>query len=53
MWNSIIAVGGFVKSSLKGRSKMERIIRISDKDYKMKASALTQFSYKNETGRFE
>lgn len=30
---------------------MERIIRISNKDYKMKASALTQFSYKNETGR--
>lgn len=30
---------------------MERIIRICNKDYKMKASALTQFSYKNETGR--
>ena len=30
---------------------MERIIKISNKDYKMKASALTQFSYKNETGR--
>ena len=30
---------------------MERIIRISGKDYKMKASALTQFAYKNETGR--
>jgi len=30
---------------------MEKIIRISNKDYKMKASALTQFSYKNETGR--
>lgn len=30
---------------------MEKIIRISTKDYKMKASALTQFSYKNETGR--
>ncbi len=30
---------------------MERIIRISNKDYKMKASALTQFSYRNETGR--
>lgn len=30
---------------------MERIIRISDKDYKMKASAMTQFNYKNETGR--
>lgn len=30
---------------------MERIIKICDKDYKMKASALTQFSYRNETGR--
>ena len=30
---------------------MEKIIRISGKDYKMKASALTQFSYRNETGR--
>ena len=30
---------------------MERIIKISNKDYKMKASALTQFSYRNETGR--
>ena len=30
---------------------MEKIIRIADKDYKMKASALTQFSYKDETGR--
>lgn len=30
---------------------MERIIRISNKDYKMKSSALTQFSYRNETGR--
>ncbi len=30
---------------------MERIIRISNRDYKMKASALTQFSYRNETGR--
>lgn len=30
---------------------MDRIIRISNKDYKMKASALTQFSYRNETGR--
>lgn len=30
---------------------MEKIIRISNKDYKMKASALTQFSYKDETGR--
>ena len=30
---------------------MEKIITISGKDYKMKASALTQFSYKNETGR--
>ena len=30
---------------------MERIIRISGKDYKMKASALTQFAYKDETGR--
>lgn len=30
---------------------MEKVIRISTKDYKMKASALTQFSYKNETGR--
>ena len=30
---------------------MERIIRISNKDYKMKASALTQFKYKDETGR--
>lgn len=30
---------------------MEKIIRISNKDYRMKASALTQFSYRNETGR--
>lgn len=30
---------------------MEKIIRISGRDYKMKASALTQFSYRNETGR--
>lgn len=30
---------------------MEKIIKISNKDYKMKASALTQFSYRNETGR--
>lgn len=30
---------------------MEKIIKISDKDYKMKASAFTQFAYKNETGR--
>lgn len=30
---------------------MEKIIRICNKDYKMKASALTQFSYKDETGR--
>lgn len=30
---------------------MEKIITISKKDYKMKASALTQFSYRDETGR--
>ena len=30
---------------------MEKIIRISNKDYKMKASALTQFSYRDATGR--
>ena len=30
---------------------MEKIITISNKDYKMKASAMTQFNYKNETGR--
>lgn len=30
---------------------MEKIIRISNKDYRMKASALTQFSYRDETGR--
>lgn len=30
---------------------MEKIIRISGKDYKMKASALTQFSYRDATGR--
>ncbi len=30
---------------------MEKIIRIDTKDYKMKASAFTQFAYKNETGR--
>lgn len=30
---------------------MEKIITISNRDYRMKASALTQFSYKNETGR--
>lgn len=30
---------------------MEKKITISKKDYQMKASALTQFSYRNETGR--
>lgn len=30
---------------------MEKIIRISNKDYRMKASALTQFTYRDETGR--
>lgn len=30
---------------------MEKIITISNKDYKMKASALTQFTYRDETGR--
>lgn len=30
---------------------MERLIKISGKVYKMKASALTQFLYKNDTGR--
>lgn len=30
---------------------MKKIIKIDGKDYTMKASALTQFSYKNETGR--
>lgn len=30
---------------------MEKTIKISNKEYKMKASALTQFSYKDETGR--
>ena len=30
---------------------MEKIITISDKNYQMKASALTQFSYKDFTGR--
>ena len=30
---------------------MEKIITISGKNYQMKASALTQFLYKNETGR--
>ena len=30
---------------------MEKVITISNKNYKMKASALTQFSYKDETGR--
>ena len=30
---------------------MEKIIRIDTKDYKMKASAYTQFAYKDETGR--
>lgn len=40
---------GLNKSS-KGE-EMEKIIRISNKDYRMKASALTQFSYRDETGR--
>ena len=31
--------------------EMEKIIRISNKDYRMKASALTQFTYRDETGR--
>ena len=30
---------------------MEKVITISGKNYKMKASALTQFLYKNDTGR--
>lgn len=30
---------------------MEKIIKIDGKDYKMASSALTQFSYKNITGR--
>lgn len=30
---------------------MEKKVRIDGKDYLMAASALTQFSYKNETGR--
>lgn len=52
MWNSIkLHLVGLSMSSKKGRSFMERIIRISNKDYKMRASALTQFAYKDETGR--
>ena len=30
---------------------MEKTIKISDKEFKMKSSAYTQFAYKNETGR--
>lgn len=30
---------------------MEKVITISGKNYKMKASALTQFLYKDDTGR--
>lgn len=30
---------------------MEKVITIANKNYQMKASALTQFSYKNFTGR--
>lgn len=30
---------------------MKKTIKIGDKDYFMKASAYTQFAYKNETGR--
>lgn len=30
---------------------MKKIIKIGGKDYTMQASALTQFSYKDETGR--
>lgn len=30
---------------------MEKVITISGKNYQMKASALTQFLYKNDTGR--
>lgn len=30
---------------------MEKVITISNKNYKMKASALTQFSYKDFTGK--
>lgn len=30
---------------------MEKVITISNKNYQMKASAITQFSYKNFTGR--
>lgn len=30
---------------------MKKIIKIDSKDYTMQASALTQFSYKDETGR--
>lgn len=30
---------------------MQKIIKIGEKEYSMKASAFTQFAYKNETGR--
>lgn len=48
-WNSINRVWWVCQEFR--RKLMERIIRIANKDYKMKASALTQFSYKDETGR--
>lgn len=30
---------------------MRKVIKIGDKEYSMKASAYTQFKYKNDTGR--
>ena len=53
MWNSFNCIWWVCLRVQKGKEEvyMEKIIRISTKDYKMKASELTQFAYKNETGR--
>lgn len=53
MWNFINCIWRVCLEVQKGKEEvyMEKIIRISTKDYKMKASALTQFAYRDETGR--
>ena len=40
-----------IKAFRKEDTIMEKTIKISDKEFKMKSSAYTQFAYKNETGR--
>ena len=40
-----------IKKAFRKEDNMEKKIKIGDKEYTMKASAYTQFAYKNETGR--